>query len=176
MSDLIRFGVAIENTLLEAFDKHLEQRGYENRSEALRDLIRRDLQRSAWDRGEDTVATISIIYDHHVRDLADNLIEIQHEFGGRMLATTHVHLDHDHCLEVILAKGPSGDVKRLADKLIGAKGVIAGEVNGLAIVGAGGHSKKIAAHHHDHHEHRHAPKRKARPSPPAPRARKRSAR
>jgi CopG family transcriptional regulator, nickel-responsive regulator len=151
-SDLVRFGVAIERPLLDAFDDHLARRGYENRSEALRDLVRAELTRDAWDRGEQAIATISIIYDHHVRELTERLIEIQHEHGERVISATHVHLDHDHCLEVVLAKGPAKQLKRLADRLIGAKGVISGEVSGMAIVGR--------PHDHDHdHE---APKRSAR--------------
>ena len=134
MSDLVRFGIAVEPALLESFDQHIARRGYENRSEALRDLMRAELARDAWDRGEQTVATISIIYDHHVRELTDRLIEIQHEHGDRVIAATHVHLDHDHCLEVILARGPAGVLKQLADRLIGAKGVISGDVTGLSIV------------------------------------------
>jgi CopG family transcriptional regulator, nickel-responsive regulator len=135
MSDLVRFGVAIERVLLEAFDGHIERRGYENRSEALRDLMRADLARDAWDRGEQAVATISLIYDHHVRELTERLVEIQHEHGDRVVTSTHVHLDHDHCLEVVIARGPASVLKRLADRLIGAKGVISGEVSGMAIVG-----------------------------------------
>lgn len=106
MSDLARFGVAMEPVLLEAFDRHIARRGYENRSEALRDLVRAELARDAWNRDEQTVATISLIYDHHVRELTDRLVEIQHEHGDHVIAATHVHLDHDHCLEVILARVP----------------------------------------------------------------------
>jgi CopG family nickel-responsive transcriptional regulator len=135
-TDLVRFGVAIDKPLLDAFDEHLGRRGYENRSEALRDLVRAELARDAWDRGEEAVATISIIYDHHVRELTERLVEIQHEFGDRVISATHVHLDHDHCLEVVLAKGPAKVLKRLADGLIAAKGVISGEVAGMSIVGA----------------------------------------
>jgi CopG family transcriptional regulator, nickel-responsive regulator len=134
-SDLVRFGVAVEQPLLEAFDRHLARRGYDNRSEALRDLMRADLARDAWDRGEEAVATISIIYDHHVRELTERLVEIQHDHGDRVISATHVHLDHHHCLEVILTKGPANVLKRLADRLIGAKGVISGEVSGMSIVG-----------------------------------------
>jgi CopG family transcriptional regulator, nickel-responsive regulator len=134
MSDLVRFGVAIERPLLEAFDEHLARRGYENRSEALRDLVRAELAREAWDRGAESAATISLIYDHHVRELTERLNAIQHEFGGRIVCTTHVHLDHDHCLEVIIAKGPAAIIKRLADRLLGAKGVLSGSVAGLAVV------------------------------------------
>jgi CopG family nickel-responsive transcriptional regulator len=135
MSELVRFGIAFERPLLESFDDHLARRGFENRSEALRDLVRAELGRDAWERGENVVATISLIYDHHVRELTDRLIEIQHEFGDHVISTTHVHLDHDHCLEVILAKGPSRRLKKLADRLLGAKGVISGEVSGMSIVG-----------------------------------------
>ena len=74
MSELVRFGVAIERPLLDAFDAHIARRGYENRSEALRDLVRADLAQDAWDRGEQAVATISLIYDHHVRELSERLI------------------------------------------------------------------------------------------------------
>jgi CopG family nickel-responsive transcriptional regulator len=152
-SDLVRFGVAVERPLLEAFDEHLARRGYENRSEALRDLVRAELGRDAWDRGEQAIATISLIYDHHVRELTERLIEIQHEHGERVISTTHVHLDHHHCLEVVLAKGPANLLKRLADRLIGAKGVISGEVSGMSIVG---HArppavrKSAAGHGHGH--------------------------
>jgi len=132
-SELMRFGVAIDKPLLEAFDEHLTRRGYPNRSEALRDLVRAELARDAWDRGDDAVATISIIYDHHVRELTERLVEVQHDFGDRVISATHVHLDHDHCLEVVLAKGPAKILKRLADRLISAKGVISGEVAGMAI-------------------------------------------
>jgi len=134
-SELVRFGVAVERPLLEAFDEHLARRGFENRSEALRDLVRAELARDAWDRGEEAIATISLIYDHHVRELTERLVEIQHEFGDRVISTTHVHLDHDHCLEVVLARGPANVLKRLADRLIGAKGVISGDVSGMSIVG-----------------------------------------
>lgn len=152
-SDLVRFGVAVERPLLEAFDEHLARRGYANRSEALRDLVRAELARDAWDRGEPTIATISIIYDHHVRELTERLVEIQHEFGDRVISTTHVHLDHDHCLEVVLAKGPANLLKRLADRLIGAKGVISGDVSGMSIVGrpaTKGATPKKRRHEHPH--------------------------
>jgi CopG family nickel-responsive transcriptional regulator len=139
--------VAVERPLLEAFDEHLARRGYENRSEALRDLVRAELARDAWDRGEQAIATISIIYDHHVRELTERLVEIQHEYGDRVISATHVHLDHDHCLEVVLAKGPANVLKRLADRLIGAKGVVSGEVAGMSIVGK---RKGVARERHAH--------------------------
>lgn len=152
-SELVRFGVAVERPLLEAFDRHLARRGFENRSEALRDLVRAELARDAWDRGEEAIATISLIYDHHVRELSDRLVEIQHDFGDRVISTTHVHLDHDHCLEVVLARGPANVLKRLADRLIGAKGVVSGEVSGMSIVGRPAAAKKKGAGHGRHHHH-----------------------
>jgi CopG family nickel-responsive transcriptional regulator len=154
-SELVRFGVAVERPLLEAFDQHLARRGYQNRSEALRDLVRAELARDAWDRGEQAIATISIIYDHHVRELTDRLVEIQHDYGDRVISTTHVHLDHDHCLEVVLAKGPANVLKRLADRLVGAKGVISGEVSSMSIVGrapgggVGAGKRAATPHRHD---------------------------
>lgn len=179
VSDLVRFGVAIEGSLLEVFDEHVARRGYENRSEALRDLVRAELARDAWERGEPTVATISLIYDHHVRELTERLVEIQHEHGERVIAATHVHLDHDHCLEVILAKGPARVLKSMADRLIGAKGVLAGDVTGLSIVGARADSapKKAKKHAHPHpHTHTHEPHEPPAASPSkkkaSPRARK----
>jgi CopG family nickel-responsive transcriptional regulator len=154
-SELVRFGVAVDKPLLDAFDEHLARRGYQNRSEALRDLVRKDLARDAWDRGDEAVATISIIYDHHVRELSERLVEIQHRHGDRVISATHVHLDHDHCLEVVIAKGPAKILKRLADALIAAKGVISGEVAGMSIVGAArGASRKRGA---KTHPHRHGP-------------------
>jgi CopG family nickel-responsive transcriptional regulator len=151
-SDLVRFGVAVERPLLEAFDRHLARRGVENRSEALRDLIRAELARDAWDRGAEAIATISLIYDHHVRELTERLVEIQHEFGDRVISTTHVHLDHDLCLEVVLARGPANVLKVLADRLIGAKGVVSGEVSGMSIVGRAPApaKKKRSGHRHPH--------------------------
>ena len=150
---LVRFGVAIEGPLLDAFDRHIERRGYENQSEALRDLIRAELARDAWDRGEDAVATISIIYDHHVRELTGRLVDIQHTYGRQVISATHVHLDHDHCLEVVIAKGPAKLLKRLADSLISAKGVISGEVAGMSIVAAGRSADSDGGSAHHGHEH-----------------------
>lgn len=128
MSDLVRFGVAMERALLDAFDERIAKRGYENRSEALRDLVRSDLLRDAWERGEETVATISLVYDHHVHDLTERLNEIQHEHGHHVVSSMHVHLDHDRCLEVIVARGAATVLRSLADRLIGTKGVLSGDV------------------------------------------------
>jgi CopG family nickel-responsive transcriptional regulator len=133
MKRLVRFGVAMEHELLERFDELVEKRGFPNRSEALRDLVRRDLDRDTWESGGKIVATVTLVYDHHVRELTERLTEIQHDFGPRIISTLHVHLDHDHCMEVIAARGPAEEVKRLADRLLGAKGVLSGDVTAAAI-------------------------------------------
>lgn len=137
MAALLRFGVAMERTLLERFDELIVRRGYENRSEALRDLVRKELDQDAWQRGKNTVATITLVYDHHVRDLTERLTEIQHEHGAYIISTLHVHLDHHHCMEVIAAKGPARALKSIADRLIGAKGVLSGNVVAAAIPAGG---------------------------------------
>lgn len=133
MAELVRFGVAMDKQLLDRFDEVVTRRGYENRSEALRDLVRRELDRDAWERGKHTAATITIVYDHHAREITERLTEIQHAHGAYIISTLHVHLDHDHCLEVIACKGPSRSLKAMADRLIGEKGVISGSVAAAAL-------------------------------------------
>jgi CopG family nickel-responsive transcriptional regulator len=128
MAELVRFGVAMERGLLARFDKLIEDKGYANRSEALRDLVRGELDRDAWQRGKRTIATITIVYDHHVRELMERLTEIQHDHGDLIISALHVHLDHHHCMEVIAAKGPARALKTMADRLIGSRGVISGNV------------------------------------------------
>ena len=128
MAELVRFGVAMEKDLLRRFDQVVTRRGYENRSEALRDLVRRELDRDAWQSGKPTVATITLVYDHHVRELTERLTEIQHDHGQYIVSSLHVHLDHHHCMEVIAARGPARELKAMADRLLGAKGVLSGDV------------------------------------------------
>jgi CopG family nickel-responsive transcriptional regulator len=124
MGELSRIGVAIDSDLLKKFDDLIARRGYTNRSEAFRDLIRDELVEQAWESPErKVVGTVSIVYDHHVRLLSERLTDLQHEFYHHVLSTLHVHLDHDHCLEVLVVRGKAGEVKKLADTLIATKGV-----------------------------------------------------
>src|SRR4029078_6773052 len=111
----------------------IEQRGFPNRSEALRDLVRRAIDKDTWDAGGKMVATVTLVYDHHVRELTERLTEIQHDFGDRIISTLHVHLDHDHCMEVIAARGPASEITRLSEPLLGAKGVLSGDVSAAAL-------------------------------------------
>ncbi len=149
MTDLVRFGIAVDQDLITRFDDHIARRGYATRSEALRDLMRADLVRDAWDRGDETIATISLVYDHHVAELTEALNELQHSHHDYVLCTTHVHLDADHCLEVVITRGPAHVLKRLADRLTSAKGVINGSVTGTSLVGAG-LDPRAGAHAHPH--------------------------
>jgi len=123
-----RFGVSVSGELLAKFDEAIERRQYPNRSEALRDLMRDFLVEEEWARGRPVVATITIVYDHHARTTSDMLMSCQHAHSGNVLSSMHVHLDADNCLEVIVVRGGSNEVRRLADKLIGTKGVKFGKV------------------------------------------------
>lgn len=123
MSDLVRFGVSLDKPLLERFDTLIRERRYTNRSEALRDLIRRELVQREWRRGSDVAGAITLIYDHHQRDLLSKVTEIQHGFQKVIISTQHIHLDHHNCLEIIAARGKAEEVQRLADTLTSIKGV-----------------------------------------------------
>lgn len=124
MSGLSRIGVAIDTDLLEKFDRLIARRKYTNRSEAFRDLIRDELVEKTWESPESqVVGTVTLVYDHHVRLLNEKLTDIQHDHHRVILSTLHVHLDHDSCLEVLVLRGKSGEVRRVADTLISTKGV-----------------------------------------------------
>ena len=124
MSELSRIGVAIDSDLLAEFDRFITLQGYDNRSEAFRDLIRERLVSAAIESPESpVVGTITLIYDHHSRLLPDKLMELQHDHHELIIATTHAHLDHHTCLEVVVVKGKSNLVRQLADLMISIKGV-----------------------------------------------------
>jgi len=128
MSHLVRFGISADERLLERFDALISTRGYVNRSEAIRDLIRNALVEEQWDLGEaEAVGTVTLVYDHHTRDLADKLTEHQHSHHQEIVSTLHIHLDADHCLEVVVLRGVASEIKRLAEGLIGTKGVSHGK-------------------------------------------------
>lgn len=123
--DLVRFGIAMEGSLLAAFDKVVQARGG-SRSEAFRDLARAEVTRSEVRKGAEAIGTLTIVYDHHVRELNDRLTEMQHELGDQVRATTHVHLDHHRCLEVIILRGRADQLQAISDRIIGTRGVIHG--------------------------------------------------
>ncbi len=129
MSEITRFGISMDGKLLVQFDALMARKGYANRSEAIRDLVRNALVEEQWARGdEETVGTVTIVYNHHVRDLADKLTEQQHINHDAIVSALHVHLDQDNCLEVLVVKGKAAEVKKLSDELIGTKGVKHGKL------------------------------------------------
>ncbi|MCS7280472.1 MAG: nickel-responsive transcriptional regulator NikR [Desulfobacterota bacterium] len=123
MSNIVRFGVSLEKDLLEKFDALIESRNYTNRSEAIRDLIRQELIKQEWLEGDEVAGAITLVYDHHKRDLLNKITDIQHDFQGIIISTQHIHLDHNNCLELIAVRGNPVQVQKLADKLRSIKGV-----------------------------------------------------
>jgi CopG family nickel-responsive transcriptional regulator len=129
MVGLVRFGVSIPQELVEQFDRLIADKKYPNRSEAIRDLMRDYLVANDWEVGDEEVAgTITIVYNHHTRELSKALTQIQHDYHGEVCCTTHVHLDEHNCLEVIVVRGRPIEVKDLANQLISIKGVKHGQL------------------------------------------------
>ena len=136
---IIRFGISLENTLLERFDSLIAKKGYSSRSEAIRDLIRDSLVMEEWESSTaETVGTLTIVYSHDVRELTDTLTDLQHHHHSSIISSMHVHLDEHNCLEVIIVKGKAKDIKSIADRLIGTKGVKHGK---LTVTTTGKHLK-----------------------------------
>lgn len=129
--------MAIDSDLLAKFDNLIATRGYTNRSEAFRDLIRDELVHKAWEQPDsEVVGTVTLVYDHHVRLLNEKLVDMQHEHHRQILSTLHVHLDHNNCLEVLVVRGKAAHVRQVADALISTKGVKHGRLT-ITTSGAG---------------------------------------
>lgn len=124
MSELIRFTVSLEQGLFDKLNGLVAESRYENRSEFIRDLIRRELVEQEWQTDQTLVGTISLLYDHHVTGLSDRLTHQQHDFPGEVLAATHVHLSHHLCAEMIMVRGPGQQIQALTDRLRREKGVL----------------------------------------------------
>lgn len=129
---LVRFGVSMDEGLLARFDREVVGRGHASRSEAIRNLIRERLVRAEWQAGEEVVGVILLVYDRRVRDLEAKLTDIQHEHHGQILSTMHIHLDFDHCLEVIAVRGSGEALEGLATELTGLRGVRHGRLAATA--------------------------------------------
>ena len=126
---ITRFGVSIEPVLLKKFDKIVKKEGYANRSEAIRDLIRKNLiNEKNKDPDAKAIGTLTMIYDHHVGSLTDKLLDLQHNHTNEILVTTHVHVDHNNCLEILVLKGKIGNIQKLADNIKALKGIKHGEL------------------------------------------------
>lgn len=129
MEEIVRFGVSMEKNLLASFDELISRKGYANRSEALRDLVRDHLVEEEWKvEKKEMIGTITIVYNHHTRGLSDILIDLQHHFHNLIISTMHLHMDEDNCLEVLVVKGMVDKVKSIADKLISTRGVKHGKL------------------------------------------------
>jgi CopG family nickel-responsive transcriptional regulator len=130
MGRLVRFGVAMDEGLLERFDELVARRGTGvNRSEALRDLVRDALVDAEWeDSAGEIVGTVTMVFDHHASDLSDKLDALQHAHHERIVSSMHVHLDAHNCLEVIVVRGTSAQVSAIAESLLGTKGVKHGKL------------------------------------------------
>jgi CopG family nickel-responsive transcriptional regulator len=130
MAGLTRFGVSIPDSLLGDFDRLISLKGYQNRSEAIRDLIRDSLVTEEWREGKkEMVGTISLVYNHHTRELSRILTRLQHNHYRTILSTLHIHMDEHNCLEVLVVKGKGEEIKKIGDRLIGTKGVKHGRLS-----------------------------------------------
>jgi CopG family nickel-responsive transcriptional regulator len=123
MSGLIRFGISLDKELSEKFDELIRRKSYTNRSEAIRDLIRQDLVEQEWLHGSEVAGAITLIYNHHKRELLNKITDIQHDFQKAIISAQHIHLDHHNCLEIIAVKGNPTEIEKLASVLKAVKGV-----------------------------------------------------
>lgn len=128
-SSTTRFGVSLDDRLLRRFDGVIQKKGYANRSEAIRDLIRDSLVEDEWkDDDRETVGTLTLVYDHGTHELSEQLTDLQHSFHKQVISTLHVHLDAHNCLEVLVLRGKSGEIRKRAELLVSMKGVKHGKL------------------------------------------------
>lgn len=123
MSNLKRFSVSIDEKLIKRFDKYIKEKKYPTRSKAIGDLITESLMKNEWVTGKEVTGAVTLVFDHHKRELVNKLTDIQHKFHNLVISSQHIHLDHDNCFEIIAVKGKSGDVQKLAELLKATKGV-----------------------------------------------------
>ncbi|HZV01407.1 MAG TPA: nickel-responsive transcriptional regulator NikR [Planctomycetota bacterium] len=162
MARAVRFTVSLEPELLVQLDEFLRQRGYTNRSQGIRNIVRGRFVQDEWERGDQpTAATVSLVYDHHQREILDRLASAQHEHLDKIVSSTHVHLDHDNCLEVLILRGKAGELREFGNRLIATRGVLHGAMTFSTTRAelAPGHSH----HGDDDHGHGHDEPRARRP-------------
>jgi len=137
LGETIRFGVSLDTSLLEKFDKLCEERCYKTRSEAIRDLIRKELVQMEWeDHNQEVTGTLTMVYNHHQSDLAQQMTEIQHQALDLVITSLHVHIDEHNCMEVLVLRGPARDVRSIAERLTATRGVKHGKLS-LSTTGKG---------------------------------------
>lgn len=120
---LRRFSISLEESLLDKFDRYIKAHEYDNRSEAIRDLIRKSLVKKEWQADKQVMGVISLVYDHHQPKLQEKVTEAQHNFHHHIVSSTHVHMDHANCMEVIIVRGKAGEVQQLANQLMALRGI-----------------------------------------------------
>ena len=147
-----RITMSIDEDLAKAFDAMIAARGYTSRSEAMRDLLRREIDASRTDESarSQCVASLSYVYNHHVRELAERLTAVQHSHHSLVVATTHVHLDHEHCFEQMFLKGPTPRVREFADGIRAERGVSYGQINLITVAASDSHPLAAPHQHHGH--------------------------
>ena len=123
MTDLTRVSISLETELLERFDRLAALQGYPTRSEALKGLMRSDLVQAQWVHGRSVAGAVTLVYDHHRRNVVSRLLDVQHDFHSVIVSTQHVHLDHNHCLEIVVVKGSASRIRRLLAALKSVKGI-----------------------------------------------------
>ncbi len=173
--DLVRFGVAMEANLVEQLDTLARSRGC-NRSELLRDMTRAEVTRNRLDDKVPAFAAVTLVYNHHVRELSEHLNALQHDLGEQVRSTMHVHLNHEHCLEMIVMRGRSDQLKDITSRMIGTRGVIQGAAEYVAedTLALSTTGRRAQLHDHDRHRHAHPhtpdhvqPAKARRPTKPA---------
>ncbi|MBI4756888.1 MAG: nickel-responsive transcriptional regulator NikR [Betaproteobacteria bacterium] len=155
-----RFTISLDVALAKEFDALIAQRGYRNRSEAVRDILRGHLERSRQSGQESghCIANLSYVYNHHERELAERLTGLQHAHHDLTVSSLHAHLDHDHCIESVILRGPTAAVRRFAEALMAERGVRHGSLNLVTAVVEDAGARHEAGHGHDHgHDHDHGP-------------------
>lgn len=125
---LKRFSISMDEELLARFDKFIRERRYVNRSEAVRDLIRRELVSDEWAQDKEVAGVVTMVYDHHQPQVQQRLTGIQHQYYTIITSTTHVHMDHHNCLEVVIAKGRASVVREMAEQMLAMRGVKSGKL------------------------------------------------
>jgi len=123
MSKVSRITISLEETLLENFEKYLNENGFPSRSEGIKHLMRNALVEQDWKKGTNVAGTISLVYDHHKSGVMEKLVDVQHQFESLVVCTQHVHLDHHNCMEVLVLKGDAGDIRDLFTKIKSIKGL-----------------------------------------------------
>lgn len=138
MTDLERVSLSLEKELLQELNKMISREGYGNRSEFIRDLIRGHIVQKQWESDMDVLGTLTIVFDHHQPDLTKKLTEIQHDFSGKVLAATHIHLSHHLCAEMIMLNGNSGEIRKMSNAIKSLRGILHAELS-LSTTGTGIH-------------------------------------